>query len=124
MTLIPFNDDLNRLTLKVKTATPGMYEVSWGESSSSFSSDELAAGINLAAEFPENPFCDAFDRVSEAVYKKQAYETEQIKNGFTAARLAMTSRQSSARQKPNDNRWPMRLRRRCSPSLTRLLSNP
>lgn len=82
MTLVPFNDDLNRLTLKVVTSQTGMYEVTWGKHSRKFTSQQLATGINLAAEFPENPFCDAFGRVSAAVGKKQAYETEQVKRKF------------------------------------------
>ncbi|MCA8988549.1 MAG: SGNH/GDSL hydrolase family protein [Planctomycetaceae bacterium] len=82
MTLIPFNDDLNRFLLTVKTPQAGNYRVTWGEHSREFSSTQLAEGINLAAEFPENPFCEAFERVSEAVGKKQAYETEQVKKVF------------------------------------------
>lgn len=39
-------------------------------------------GVNLAADFPVNPFSEAFNRVDEAVAKKQAYETKQIKQLF------------------------------------------
>ncbi len=41
-------------------------------------------GINLAEEFPHNPFTDAFARVDAAVAAKQAFETDEIKNQFEA----------------------------------------
>jgi hypothetical protein len=69
----------------VKTSAPGLYRVQWGDSSQVFSSAQLAEGINLAAAFRENPFSDAFDGVMEAVGKKQAYETEQVKRAFHSA---------------------------------------
>lgn len=82
LTLVPFNEELNRLTLKVKAAHAGKYRITWGDRSREFAAEELASGINLAAEFPDNPFCGPFERVSEAVGKKQAYETEQVKRAF------------------------------------------
>ena len=83
MTLIPFNQELNRLTLKannVKTARS--YKVTWGSESKTFTGYQLERGINLAAEFPCNPFCEAFAKVDAAVAVKQAYETKQIKQAF------------------------------------------
>ncbi|MDG2222800.1 MAG: SGNH/GDSL hydrolase family protein [Rubripirellula sp.] len=82
MTLVPFNDDLNRLILKVRTPASQDCRVTWGTVSRVYSAEQLTAGINLADEFPDNPFCDAFNRVSEAVGKKQAYETQQVKRDF------------------------------------------
>jgi lysophospholipase L1-like esterase len=83
MTLIPFNQDLNRLTLKAVNLKSGRsYKVTWGSASKTFTADQLAHGINLAAEFPSNPFCAAFARVDAAVAAKQAYETRQIKQAF------------------------------------------
>lgn len=82
MTLIPFHKDLNRLVLKVKVARPGQYRVQWGENAKTYSSDQLSEGINLAEEFPNNPFSGPFEVVSEAVWKKQVYETEQVKRAF------------------------------------------
>ncbi len=79
LTLVPFDQELNRFVLKVNTDRKGSYRIQWGESVREFSSDRLAEGINLAVEFPVNPFCGAFERVSEAVWAKQVYETEQIK---------------------------------------------
>jgi len=42
----------------------------------------LARGVNLAEEFPTNPFSEAFAKVDAAVAAKQAYETKQIKQIF------------------------------------------
>jgi lysophospholipase L1-like esterase len=82
MTLVPFNQDLNRLMLIVRGATTPRYRVAWGEESRSYSAAELEKGINLADDFQVNPFSDAFNRVDDAVAKKQAYETRQIKELF------------------------------------------
>jgi lysophospholipase L1-like esterase len=86
MTLVPFNQDLNRLTLKTSGVKAGQrYKVTWGRESKTFTADQLARGINLAAEFPCNPFCEAFAKVDAAVAAKQAYETMQIKQAFRSA---------------------------------------
>lgn len=82
MTLVPFSERLNRLMLIVKNAAPGDYRVSWGDESKMFSAGQLAAGINLAAEFPENPFSAAFAKVDAAIAHKQAFETKEIKDMF------------------------------------------
>ncbi|NLS97920.1 MAG: SGNH/GDSL hydrolase family protein [Planctomycetaceae bacterium] len=82
MTLVPFAEDLNRFVLKVTGATAGRYRVQWGEASRDYSADELSAGVLLAIDFPENPFCEAFDRVDGAVAAKQAFETTQVKKIF------------------------------------------
>jgi lysophospholipase L1-like esterase len=82
LTLVPFDEQLNRLVLRVKTPEVGMYRVTWGDQFQTFSAAELAEGINLAATFRDNPFSDAFEKVLEAVNQKQAYETEQVKRAF------------------------------------------
>ncbi len=82
MALVPFNQELNRLLLVVHGGTASRYQVTWGDAAKSYSAAELAKGVNLAADFPVNPFSDAFNRVDEAVAKKQAYETRQIKELF------------------------------------------
>ena len=83
MTLIPFNQELNRLTLKARNVKTGRsYKVTWGGESQTFTAYQLSHGINLAAEFPCNPFCEAFAKVDAAVAAKQAYETKQIKQAF------------------------------------------
>ncbi len=82
MTLVPFNDDLNQFRLTATGLADGKYRVEWGDQSKEFSAGELTSGINLAEEFPQNPFTQAFDRVDQAVAAKQAYETKQIKQVF------------------------------------------
>jgi lysophospholipase L1-like esterase len=86
MTLIPFNQDLNRLILKATNAKAGQtYRVTWGSESKTFTATQLKSGVNLAAEFPCNPFCEAFAKVDAAVAAKQSYETTQIKKSFRSA---------------------------------------
>lgn len=82
MSLVPFNQDLNRLMLVVKNAKADSYVVIWGDQSKAFSGEQLSRGINLAAEFPCNPFSAAFAKVDAAVIAKQAFETDQIKKHF------------------------------------------
>lgn len=82
MTLIPFNQDLNRLTLKVKGGTAARYRVTWGAASKTFATEQLERGINLSAEFPSNPFSEAFAKVDAAVAAKQEFETKEIKQDF------------------------------------------
>jgi len=80
--LVPFNQDLNRLMLVVTHAKAPRYKVTWGDQTLTFSSERLAKGVNLAQEFPRNPFSPAFARVDAAVAAKQEYETKQIKDVF------------------------------------------
>ncbi len=82
MTLVPFNSELNRLVLVVRNVPSARCTVTWGEASRTYTAQELAQGINLAADFETNPFSAAFQRVDEAVAKKQAYETRQVKDLF------------------------------------------
>ncbi len=82
MTLLPFNQELNRLTLVAKNGTAQNYKVTWGTESKSYSAAQLAQGVNLAADFAVNPFSDAFKKVDAAVIAKQNYETKQIKQLF------------------------------------------
>jgi lysophospholipase L1-like esterase len=81
MTLVPFNQDLNRLTLVVKNGK-GSYRVVWGSEGKTFTAEQLAHGINLAEEFVNTPFGEAFAKVDSAVAAKQAFETKQIKQLF------------------------------------------
>lgn len=82
MELVPFNQDLNRLMLVARKGTAAKYRVTWGSQSRTYTTTELAKGVNLAADFAENPFSEAFRQVDEAVGRKQAYETRQIKDLF------------------------------------------
>lgn len=76
---VPFNDDLNRLTLVVSGLESDRAKVTWGAQTRSFSREQLAKGINLAGEFLDNPLADAFKKVDEAVAAKQNLETYYIK---------------------------------------------
>jgi hypothetical protein len=78
MTLVPFNEKLNRLILIVKNGTAARYQVTWGDDSKTFTTQELAQGVNLAEEFPANPFSAAFAKVDAAVAAKQAYEHQEV----------------------------------------------
>jgi lysophospholipase L1-like esterase len=84
MTLIPFQKDLNRLTLIVKGAKAASYEITWGETSRAYTAAELERGVNLADDFPVNPFSEAFKKVDAAVGEKQAYEQKEIQQIFHA----------------------------------------
>ncbi len=81
-TLIPFDQELNRLTLIARNGKSKSYKVTWGPETKTFSAEQLEHGINLAHEFPANPFCEPFGKVDSAVAAKQAYETKQIKQAF------------------------------------------
>jgi lysophospholipase L1-like esterase len=80
---VPFNKELNRFTLVVENAPAANCKVTWGTSSKEFSKDQLAKGINLAAEFLDNPFSEPFRKVEEAVRTQQNYETPLVKSFVT-----------------------------------------
>lgn len=82
MSLVPFNQELNRLTLVVKGGTAQNYAVTWGNETHDYTAAQLAAGVNLAQDFVNNPFSSAFAKVDDAVAEKQKYETRQIKELF------------------------------------------
>jgi len=52
--------------------------VTWGDVSMEFPTARLVEGINLAAEFPDNPFSDAFRKVHETVASTQWGEVWQL----------------------------------------------
>jgi hypothetical protein len=97
MTVVPFNEDLNRLMLVVKNGTAQYYTLTWGDDQKVFTTTQLTHGVNLAAEFPHNPFTDAFARVDAAVAAKQAFETDEIKNQFEAQDEHLTRAEISQR---------------------------
>lgn len=82
MTLVPFNEELNRFVFVVRNGAADRYKVNWGDTAKSYTALELAKGVNLAADFHVNPFSETFNRVDDAVARKQAYETKQIKKLF------------------------------------------
>lgn len=76
----PFNQDLNRFLLVVKNAPSQGMKVTWGPTSKTFTADQLAQGVNLAAEFLNNPFSEPFKVVEKSIAAQQAYETLSNKN--------------------------------------------
>ena len=80
---LPFNEDLNRYTLVVKNLDGENAEVTWGAASKTFSKKQLGEGINLAAEFIDNPFSKPFQALDRMVAEKQAFETNMIKRIIT-----------------------------------------
>ena len=80
--LIPFHETLNRFTLVLTNAAAASYSVTWGGVTKTWPKADLEKGINLSAEFPNNPFSEPFGKISKAVFAKQDYETRQIKTLF------------------------------------------
>jgi lysophospholipase L1-like esterase len=77
---IPFNSELNRLTLIVKDPPAENCKITWGNTSKNFTKAQLTAGINLAAEFIDNPFGEPFRKVEALVRQQQDYETPLVQN--------------------------------------------
>ena len=86
MTLVPFNEKLNRWILVVSELDTPRAIIRWGNKEKTFTADQLKAGVNLADEFVSNPFSAAFGLVDKAVAAKQKYETVQIKQVFHGER--------------------------------------
>ena len=82
MTLVPFAEELNRFILKANVPANTNWNVKWGTETKQYSAEDLNKGINLAWDFQDNPFCDAFKKVDAAVATKQAYETQRVKKEF------------------------------------------
>ena len=82
MTLVPFNQELNRLILVVKGGHAQNYQITWGDSFRPYSAESLRRGVNLAADFAVNPFSGPFAAVDQAVARKQSFETQQVKQLF------------------------------------------
>ena len=76
----PFLQELDRLTLVVKNAPADMMKVTWGKESKVYQRADLERGVNLAADFLDNPFVPAFRNVEVAIARKQDYETRMIKS--------------------------------------------
>jgi lysophospholipase L1-like esterase len=77
---LPFNKDLNRFRLVVTNGGANRFRVTWGKESKDYSAAELKQGINLAAEFMDNPFAEAFASVDKIVREQQAFETPAVKS--------------------------------------------
>lgn len=75
---IPFNEDLNRLILKVTNPTAQKLRVTWGSASRTYEAADLVKGINLAADFLDNPFSSPFAKAETLLKKKQESETTAV----------------------------------------------
>jgi lysophospholipase L1-like esterase len=73
---LPFNEELNRFILAAENiGAKAECKVTWGDAARQYTGAELAKGINLAADFLDNPFSEPFRRSEEAIAKQQAFET-------------------------------------------------
>lgn len=89
---VPFNEELNRLTLTVRGLASERAKVTWGSATKSFSRADLEKGINLAAQFPDNPFSEPFRKLEGVVAGKQSFETTMIKSTINSfPRLAQAA---------------------------------
>ena len=77
---VPFNEDLNQYVLVVKGLKTAKAKVTWGSQSKDFSAAELSRGVNLAAEFLDNPFRNQFFRVHNAVQAQEHEEEALVQN--------------------------------------------
>lgn len=77
---LPFNENLNRFRLVVTNCGAKRFKVTWGKESKLFSAVELKQGVNLAAEFMDNPFAAPFASVDKVVREQQVFETPAAKS--------------------------------------------
>ena len=68
--------------LVVKHPVAASYKITWGATSKIYTAEQLAKGINLAADFETNPFSEPFAKVDAAIAAKQNFETRQVKTVF------------------------------------------
>lgn len=85
LAFIPFHEELNRFMLTVTNTSAAQLRVTWGRESKVFTREQLAQGVNLAVEFPLNPFSARFAQIDAAVAAKQGFETRQVKALFRPA---------------------------------------
>lgn len=82
----PFNEKLNRFTLRVRNLEAPRAMVTWSGVSKTFTREQLSTGVNLAAQFDKTPFDTQFKKVIDAVAAKQNFETTMIKGMVTQFR--------------------------------------
>jgi lysophospholipase L1-like esterase len=80
---LPFNDELNRLTLKVNGLKANKAKVAWGAETQEFTREQLEKGVNLMASFTQTPFDAEFQKLVGAIGNKQNFETVMIKQIIT-----------------------------------------
>ena len=97
----PFNEDLNRFRLVVHGIPAKRVKVTWGAAASEFPAAQLERGINLAAEFLDNPFCEPFGRVQQQVAAQQLAEVALVKEQMNSLGVLgeLASREQDAIQR-------------------------
>ncbi len=76
---VAFSQDLNRFVLTVTNLGAPSANVTWGSQTMNFTSAQLAAGVNLPAQFTATPFDTTFAQVMAAVVNKQYFEDYEVK---------------------------------------------
>jgi len=76
---LPFNEELNRFKLVVTGAGDGKVKVTWGTAAKEYPAADIAKGINLAAEFDDNPFSSPFKQVEIKISNQQNMEVTLVK---------------------------------------------
>ncbi len=109
----PFNEELNRYRLVVRNAPPRSL-VTWGTKDKEFTAAQLAAGINLAVEFPENPFVEPFAEATKAMQNQQQFDgsflrrhlgaVASLQRDFSEATVTLKSLQELVIAKRGDSR--------------------
>jgi lysophospholipase L1-like esterase len=79
---MPFNEELNRFRLVVTGLGAPKAKVTWGKDSREYSAAELEKGVNLAADFLDNPFSEPFRQIEGAIFQKQQMETPLVKQAM------------------------------------------
>ena len=79
---MPFNQDLNRFRLVVTKAGAEKVKVTWGKTTREYAATDLEKGINLAADFLDNPFSEPFRQVEGVIFKQQEMETPLVKQAM------------------------------------------
>lgn len=83
MTLVPFNQKLNRMILKVTGLTAPCYRVAWMNQQNmleewhAYTASQLTESINLAEDFHLNPFTVPFNRINDLIFQKQTIESNE-----------------------------------------------
>jgi len=88
MTLVPFNQEFNRMILRVTGVKASCYRVSWMNQQNMleewhiYTASELIGGINLAGDFHLNPFSIPFRRIDDLIFQKQTIESNETWYGW------------------------------------------
>ena len=99
----PFHRDLNRYMLHVRGLPNRPIRVTWGDRGVVFTREQLEAGINLASEFPENPFCPTMRALDAAISAQTGLRAESVRD-FESADLEAALRRRQAGRRSQDPR--------------------